>query len=181
MNSLTEPFDLAIKSNADGKIKFEARCVFGGHRDKLKNYVVHGAQTLQDSSSPPISSTFRLPISNESIPNQLNGLSYFFSLRILNQNSNWIHQNALSYSDHSTGCEMMVICGTNRSTNNSHRNSTWCHRKLILPCTSPFRTTAFVESTDQTLMAYCAGTARFKWLSRKRMCDSTKMVMYNSR
>ena len=50
-NALTARFVLAIKSNADGKIKYKARYVIGGHRDKLKHYMVHGAQTLQASSA----------------------------------------------------------------------------------------------------------------------------------
>ena len=50
-NALTARFVLAIKSNADGAIKYIARYDIGGHRDKLKHFIVHGAQTLQASSS----------------------------------------------------------------------------------------------------------------------------------
>ena len=50
-NALTARFVLAIKSNADGAIKYKARYASGGHRDKLKHFMVHGAQTLQASSS----------------------------------------------------------------------------------------------------------------------------------
>ena len=50
-NSLTARFVLAIKSTADGRYKYKARYVIGGHRDKLKHYMVHGAQTLQASSA----------------------------------------------------------------------------------------------------------------------------------
>ena len=34
---------LAIKSKIDGNVKFKARYVFGGHKNVLKNYLVHGA------------------------------------------------------------------------------------------------------------------------------------------
>ena len=47
----TARFVLAIKSNADGQIKYKARYVIGGHRDRLKQYLVHGAQALQASSA----------------------------------------------------------------------------------------------------------------------------------
>ena len=50
-NALTARFVLAIKSNADGKIKYKARYVIGGHRDRLKPFLVHGAQSLQASSA----------------------------------------------------------------------------------------------------------------------------------
>lgn len=48
-NALTALFVLAIKSNADGEIKKKARYFTGSHRDVLKHYMVHGAQTLQTS------------------------------------------------------------------------------------------------------------------------------------
>ena len=50
-NSLKARFVLGIKSNTDGEIKFKARHVIGGHRDHLKYYMVHGAQTMQPSST----------------------------------------------------------------------------------------------------------------------------------
>ena len=50
-NPLTKRFVRAIKSNADGVIKYKARYVIGGHRDKLKHSMADGAQTLQASSS----------------------------------------------------------------------------------------------------------------------------------
>ena len=50
-NALTARFVSAIKSNADGQVKYKARYFIGGHRDKLKHYMVHRAQTLQASSS----------------------------------------------------------------------------------------------------------------------------------
>ena len=50
-NALTARFVLAIKSKIDGHIKFKARYVVGGHRDKLKQFMVHGAQTLQAPSA----------------------------------------------------------------------------------------------------------------------------------
>ena len=50
-NALTARFVLAIKSKADDRIKYKARYVIGGHRDKLKHFMVHGAQTMQASSS----------------------------------------------------------------------------------------------------------------------------------
>ena len=46
-NALTARFVLAIKSTADGDIKYKARNVVGGHRDIMK-FKVHGAQTLQE-------------------------------------------------------------------------------------------------------------------------------------
>ena len=50
-NALNARFVLGIKSDADGGVKYKARYVIGGHRDKLKHYMVHGAQTLQQSSA----------------------------------------------------------------------------------------------------------------------------------
>ena len=50
-NAITARFVLAIKSNADEKVKYKARYVMGGHRDKMKNFLVHGAQTFQPSSA----------------------------------------------------------------------------------------------------------------------------------
>lgn len=35
------------KSKADGTIRYKARYVIGGHRDSLKHYLVHSAQSLQ--------------------------------------------------------------------------------------------------------------------------------------
>lgn len=49
-NVLTGRFVLCIKSTPDGNIKHKARFVIGGHRDKLKNLMVHTTQTLQPSS-----------------------------------------------------------------------------------------------------------------------------------
>ena len=49
-NALTARFVLAIKSNVDGEIKYKARYGIGGHRDILKHFMGHGAQTLQASS-----------------------------------------------------------------------------------------------------------------------------------
>ena len=50
-NALTARFVLAIKSNADRQVKYKDRYIIGGHRDNLKHYMVHGAQTLRASSS----------------------------------------------------------------------------------------------------------------------------------
>ena len=50
-NALTARFVLAIKSSIDDKIKYKARYVVGGHLDVLKNYLAHGSQTLQSSST----------------------------------------------------------------------------------------------------------------------------------
>ena len=50
-NVLTARFVLAIKSSADGSTKYKARYVIGGHRDKIKHCMVHGAQTLQSASA----------------------------------------------------------------------------------------------------------------------------------
>eukprot|EP00171_Calliarthron_tuberculosum_P023469 IDg23469t1 len=49
-NVLPGRFVLAIKSTEDGKVKFKARYVIGGHRDKLKKLMVHNAVTLQPQS-----------------------------------------------------------------------------------------------------------------------------------
>lgn len=50
-NSVTARFVLAIKSYADRNIKLKACYVIGCHRDKLKHYMVYGAQILQASLS----------------------------------------------------------------------------------------------------------------------------------
>eukprot|EP00171_Calliarthron_tuberculosum_P004009 IDg4009t1 len=49
-NVLPDRFVLAIKSTEDGKVKFKARYVIGGHRDKLKDMMVHSTTTLQPQS-----------------------------------------------------------------------------------------------------------------------------------
>ena len=40
-------FELAINPNEDREIKFKARFVIGGHRDKLKHLIVFNSVTLQ--------------------------------------------------------------------------------------------------------------------------------------
>ena len=47
---LTGGFILAIKSTEDGTIKYNARFVMGGHRDKHKNVMVHNSSTQQPQS-----------------------------------------------------------------------------------------------------------------------------------
>ena len=49
-NILPGRFVLSLKSTIDGTIKHKARFVIGGHRDKLKNLMVHSSQTLQPQS-----------------------------------------------------------------------------------------------------------------------------------
>eukprot|EP00171_Calliarthron_tuberculosum_P023641 IDg23641t1 len=49
-NVLPGRFVLAIKSTEDGNIKFKARYVIGGHRDRFKHMMVHTASTLQPQS-----------------------------------------------------------------------------------------------------------------------------------
>lgn len=49
-NVLPGRFILAIKSAEDGKIKFKARYVSGGHRDRIKDLIVHSAATSQPQS-----------------------------------------------------------------------------------------------------------------------------------
>ena len=49
-NVLPGRFVLAVKSTEDEEVKFKARYVIGGHRDKLKGFMVHTSQTLQPSS-----------------------------------------------------------------------------------------------------------------------------------
>ncbi len=51
-NVLRGLFVLAIKSSESGQVKFKARYVISGHRDKLKHYMVHSSKTLQFSSIP---------------------------------------------------------------------------------------------------------------------------------
>ena len=43
-------FVLTIKSSLDKKVKYKARYVIGGHRDKLKDMMVHSSTTLQPQS-----------------------------------------------------------------------------------------------------------------------------------
>lgn len=50
-NVLTARFVFEIKSNADSKLKYKARYVIGDRRDKLKHYMMHGAQPLHASSA----------------------------------------------------------------------------------------------------------------------------------
>ena len=50
-NALTARFVLTVKFHADVKTKYKARYVIGGHRDNLKHYLVHVAQTPQASSA----------------------------------------------------------------------------------------------------------------------------------
>ena len=50
-NALTARFVLAIKSKAGEQVKYKARYAIGGHRDFMKHYILHGAQTLQPSSA----------------------------------------------------------------------------------------------------------------------------------
>lgn len=49
-NVLPGRFVLSIKSTDDGEVKWKARYVIGGHRDKLKIMMVHTSQNLQPSS-----------------------------------------------------------------------------------------------------------------------------------
>lgn len=49
-NFLSDRFVLEIKSIQDGKIKFKARFVIGGHHDKLESLMVHFSQTIHPSS-----------------------------------------------------------------------------------------------------------------------------------
>ena len=49
-NILPGRFVLAIKSTEEGQEKYKARFVMGGHRDKVKNLLVHNLCTLQPQS-----------------------------------------------------------------------------------------------------------------------------------
>lgn len=49
-NILPGRFVLALKSTVVGTVKHKARFLIGGHRDKLKFYMVHSSQTLQPAS-----------------------------------------------------------------------------------------------------------------------------------
>ncbi len=44
-------FVFAIMSTLDGEIKFKARYVICGNRDRLKDMIVHSTQTIQASST----------------------------------------------------------------------------------------------------------------------------------
>lgn len=41
---------MAVKSTIDGKETFKARYFIGGHRDKMKRFMVHTSKTLQPQS-----------------------------------------------------------------------------------------------------------------------------------
>jgi len=49
-NVLPGRFVMSIKSSEDGEVKWKARYVIGGYRDRLKHLMVHTTQTLQPSS-----------------------------------------------------------------------------------------------------------------------------------
>lgn len=49
-NGLPGRLVLAIKSTEDGEVKYKARFVIGGHRDKKKNLMVHNSATQQPPS-----------------------------------------------------------------------------------------------------------------------------------
>ena len=49
-NVLTCRFSLPIKSAEDGQVKFKARYVIGGHRDRREALMAHRAATLQPKS-----------------------------------------------------------------------------------------------------------------------------------
>ena len=49
-NGLPGRFVLPLKSTSEGKPIHKARYVIGGHRDKLKSFMVHSTQTLQPAS-----------------------------------------------------------------------------------------------------------------------------------
>lgn len=44
-------FVMFIKSSEDGIERYKTRYAIGGHRNKLKNVMVHSSQTLQPSST----------------------------------------------------------------------------------------------------------------------------------
>ena len=46
-NMITPRYVLAIKSEEDKEDRYKARYVAGGHQDIMKDYLVHGAQTMQ--------------------------------------------------------------------------------------------------------------------------------------
>ena len=49
-NVLPGRFVLAIKSTIDGKVKYKARYVIGGHKDRMKGWMVHSSTTIQPQS-----------------------------------------------------------------------------------------------------------------------------------
>lgn len=49
-NVLLGRFVFTIKSTEDGKTKFNALFIIGGHRDKRKKFMVYSSQTIQPSS-----------------------------------------------------------------------------------------------------------------------------------
>ena len=46
-NMITARYVLLIKSNEDKEERYKARYIAGGHLDVMKDYLVHGAQTIQ--------------------------------------------------------------------------------------------------------------------------------------
>ena len=50
VNVPTARFVLAVKHKVSGEVRFKERYLIRGHRDKLKAFPVHGAQTLQPIS-----------------------------------------------------------------------------------------------------------------------------------
>lgn len=48
-NILAGRYVFTIKSTEDGKIKFHALFIIGGHLDKRKKFIVHSSQTIQPS------------------------------------------------------------------------------------------------------------------------------------
>lgn len=49
-NVLPGRFVLAIKSNIDGSIKYKARYVIRGHKERMKNFILHTSTILQPQS-----------------------------------------------------------------------------------------------------------------------------------
>lgn len=119
-NALTASLVLVIKSNAGGQGKYQARYVIGGHKDKLKHYMVHGVQALQAPSSRLLLALATAHVSE--VWTSYANLSYYQStkplerrvfIEPLHRNLNSNNPNVLNYIDHFTVCATLVTCITN--------------------------------------------------------------------
>ena len=174
-NALTARFVLAIKSNADGQVKYKARYVIGGHRDRLKQYLVHGAQALQASSARlilAIAAIYDLAVWSCDVK-----LAYLQSAEPLTDASssktrhpslNW---NPTSVSNSYAPCTASVTlatCGIRHSTHTSLMIFTLPPPRLTPHSILPMQTEKLLGSaalTSTTLLR--AGTPEFRTSSSK--------------